>query len=795
MRKAIVREEIRFRRGRNRYVARQQTPANDRGFDSNQSKEELTSYGKIHESSEPNSCIYDDSCAEYNTAAGFVEGKLNVHLVAHSHDDVGWLKTVDEYYVGTNNSIQVACVENILDSVVDALLRDPNRKFIFAEQRWWVRQDKKVQEKVLILVDSGQLEFVNGGWCMHDEATTHYIDMIDQTTLGHRFIKQQFNKTPCAGWQIDPFGHSAVQAYLLGAELGFESVHFARIDYQDRDNRKENKALEVIWRGSHTFGSSSQIFANAFPVRYGPPDGFHFEVNDISELLQDDPDFSGYNVDQRVNDFVGAAYIQVNLTRTNHIMWTMGDDFQYQYAESWFRQMDKFIHYVNKVLLRHVPLAEAQTSPLIFKCNVNLHAGETEYSPDSNVAPGMQTGNMHIGLAISVVAQVSSDMSEHLAAARQLEIFAGRIKGMNTFKLGDALGIAQHHDAVSGTAQQHVTDDYAKRLAMGAYELQNQIGVINGVVAYAEAVVNYALSGTINAKSGSRSPRPTLRQCQLLNISYCPPTEQDIQADKSLVMVVYNPLGWSRNETVRVPVHDAYLVIRDSVGNIIEGQYVEIDNVTINLRNFYTMAYLGISPGESPKYWVFFPASLPPLGWNTYFISKTSRTGVKTADVSLIKSSQKIVEVGPGNLKMTFSSSSGLLTRMFNSETGVDVPIEQSFGWYTPSVDYSQPSGAYIFRPTDAPFLYSSAMPLKVVCGPLVDEVHQQFSPWIYQVTRLYKDKEHAEVEFTIGPIPGDADSFTGYEIRMDVISSNGYFNFVISIVSVLSKLMEAGNG
>ena len=23
---------------------------------------------------------------------------LNVHLIAHSHDDVGWLKTVDQYY-------------------------------------------------------------------------------------------------------------------------------------------------------------------------------------------------------------------------------------------------------------------------------------------------------------------------------------------------------------------------------------------------------------------------------------------------------------------------------------------------------------------------------------------------------------------------------------------------------------------------------------------------------------------------------------------------------------------------
>lgn len=55
--------------------------------------------------------------------------------------------------------------------------------------------------------------------CMHDEATTHYIDMIDQTTLGHQFIKKEFDVTPRIGWQIDPFGHSAVQAYLLGAEV------------------------------------------------------------------------------------------------------------------------------------------------------------------------------------------------------------------------------------------------------------------------------------------------------------------------------------------------------------------------------------------------------------------------------------------------------------------------------------------------------------------------------------------------------------------------------------------------
>lgn len=688
----------------------------------------------------------------YNTGGGIVEGKLNVHLVPHSHDDVGWLKTVDQYFVGSNNSIQGACVENTLDSVIMSLRRDPNRKFVFAEmaffQRWWEVQNRAIQEEVKKLLDAGQLEFVNGGWCMHDEAATHYIDMIDQTTLGHRAIKSQFNKTPRAGWQIDPFGHSAVQAYLLGAEVGFESVHFARIDYQDRAKRKADKSLEVVWRGSKTFGSSSQIFANAFPVHYSPPNGFHFEVNGDSVPVQDNPLLFDYNVEDRVNDFIDAAVTQANLTRTNHIMWTMGDDFQYQYAESWFKQLDKLIHYVNK----DGRVNALYSTPSVYTdaknaANASWPLKKDDYFPYADSENAYWTGYFTSRPALKRYVRV---LSGYYVAARQLEFLAGRRSaGPNTFSLGDALGIAQHHDAVSGTAKQHTTNDYAKRLAIGASK--------------AESVVSSALSCLSDSRSNNScaTPRVTLTQCQLLNISYCPPTEEHIPSGKSLVVVAYNPLGWNRTDIIRIPVEDVNLVVQDSIGNMVETQYVELDNVTKNLRNFYAKAYFGSPPKYEPKYWLIFQASVPPLGWNTYFISKPAGKGKgKSGYIRVMDYAQNdTVEIGPGSLKMSFSTESGQLKRIVNSKTGVDIAVQQSYLWYGSSTgDFDfQASGAYIFRPDGSPpVVVSRSVPLNVTRGPLVDEVHQQFNSWISQVTRLYKDKEHAEFEFTIGPIPVD---------------------------------------
>ena len=60
--------------------------------------------------------------------------------------------------------------------------------------RWWLEQEPggAIQNYTKSLVESGQLEFVGGGWSMNDEGAAHYVAIVDNMELGFRLLKDTF---------------------------------------------------------------------------------------------------------------------------------------------------------------------------------------------------------------------------------------------------------------------------------------------------------------------------------------------------------------------------------------------------------------------------------------------------------------------------------------------------------------------------------------------------------------------------------------------------------------------------
>lgn len=64
--------------------------------------------------SEPYFCAESACPNPYSKCNLGKDGFTNVHIVSHTHDDVGWLKTVDQYYYGSNNGEAEDTVQYIL---------------------------------------------------------------------------------------------------------------------------------------------------------------------------------------------------------------------------------------------------------------------------------------------------------------------------------------------------------------------------------------------------------------------------------------------------------------------------------------------------------------------------------------------------------------------------------------------------------------------------------------------------------------------------------------------------------
>ena len=171
-------------------------------------------------------------------------------------------------------------------------------------------------------------------------------------------------------------------------------------------------------------------------------------------------------------------------------------------------------------------------------------------------------------------------------------------------KLREVMGVLQHHDAVSGTAKQHVTFDYAQRLSEGIAECSRVI---------ANAYDHFVMP------SNQMQKPPRAQFCHLLNITQCNVTENN----DSFVVNVYNPLGRNISKIVRLPVPNPGYEVKDSRGQVLTSQVMPVPNPVL------------LIPGRNRYFFLFcfdcFPALISngPISDRVYvLISTESLTGL-----------------------------------------------------------------------------------------------------------------------------------------------------------------------
>ncbi|KAK8811390.1 hypothetical protein WA158_003124 [Blastocystis sp. Blastoise] len=586
---------------------------------------------------------------------------INVYLIGHTHDDTGWLQTTDQYYVKQ--------IHYILDSVMSALTENEDRKFTYVEQdyfqKWWNEISEKKKEQVRQLVKEGRLEFNLGGWCMTDEAGAHYEDIINEMTLGHKYIYDEFGIRPTVGWHIDPFGHSS-QVASLYSQMGFDGYSIFRIHYDDVERRKENKTLEFIWRGSKSLDNESDLFTHYLESGYhaageanffGDSCGMCFFNSDDNSWFAWDDSLPTYKTNQ---EYHMKRFVDMVRTRTawfdngNNLLLPWGADFTFINAFIPFDNMDKFIEYVNSHENQyHIHIQYAVLSDYI-KAVHEYHKKWTvktdDFFPYARGSNSYWTG--YYTSRDRLKGLVREKMNELSNAEMYLALSKAEKKSLNfaelysdIMKLRKAQGEVQHHDAITGTEKQAVANDYNVQLVNGAYYANKAASTVLDI---------YTTLENINKNSTEVFPLLT--------------------EENRIAVVLSNTIAWNRTEVIQLISPRSDVGIYDKEGKPLEVQINEIPEFSYDRRN--------------GTYYVYFLIEIPAMGYTTVYI-KVNKDSIVT---------KPIEDTFISNNKMKLTLNNGYIEDIILSNS-THYPLYSSLYQYKSNVGYPATSGAYAFTP------------------------------------------------------------------------------------------------
>jgi lysosomal alpha-mannosidase len=726
---------------------------------------------------------------------------ITAHIVPHSHDDVGWLITPEQYFDGCGAVGAPAGVRGIFETILEALNADSRRTFNEVEmyyfQRWWLEINETKRANVRALVANGQLDFINGGWSMHDEACVHHEAALSNMEAGAQFLKREFGAVGGRlniGWHIDPFGHASTTPRLM-AEMGFDAFIFYRNHFAHRTHMHNTKTLENVWQNSKSLGDRTQMFTSIMYDNYcvgcGPngdyaltcPSSFNnMYCESEQQWKEQHPVYAHFNAvalkrAQRAAKrafkaqtatpewIISVAEEYVTLVqsysanyRTGHVLMPWGCDVGHQNAVEDYGLMDQVIAYINANYATY-GIDMFYSSPqkyvkAVQAMDYTWPVNHYDYFPYADGTASYWTGffssraeykgferflmneRTASDIALSAVPAAAVDLAADLARAQVMR---------------EVLGVAQHHDSITGTERHDVRDHY-------------QLLMTNGSNA-----VNAVFADVFNASAGVAPVA-----CMLSNLSACGATGA-LAHGEPVSMYIFNPLAQLRDEVLTVPVPveqlDAYLM---PAGTKLVSQVVTTWAITKTPDQ--------TSPAVTAHpYQAYVRVAIPPLTLiEVKLVAKKSSAPSGVAARPLPRDVGFTLENDA--YAVDFDGATGNVAKITNRKTGLASAVNQSIAHYCPHGPNGQASGAYIFRPCEAdakPTPYATAFQATLVEGPLCTEVRQLIDAAnnMQQAWRLCSGQAFVELTTALGTLElGDNGREVVMQLRTDIASDRTWY-------------------
>ncbi|KAL1426387.1 hypothetical protein MTO96_003395 [Rhipicephalus appendiculatus] len=668
---------------------------------------------------------------EYEESMWTKDRKLRVFVVPHSHNDPGWLKTFDKYYLDQTR--------HILDNMAAKLGVDKRRRFIWAEtsylSHWFDQQSEEIKSKVRNYVQSGQLEIVTGGWVMNDEANTHVFAMLEQMVEGHQWVERNLGVRPRNGWAIDPFGLSSTMPYLL-KRMGFTNMVVQRVHYSVKKYMARERALEFIWRQPWDQNKTTDILCHMMP----------FYSYDVPHTCGPDPkvccqfDFKrlpGNKIncpwkvppvaitDQNVADRAMLLLDQYRkkslLFRTHVVLVPLGDDFRYDKPSEWdnqFNNYQKLFDYINVnerlhaevqfgtlddyfTALRAESTVDSSNMPIGFP---SLSGDFFTYADrDDNYWSGYYTSRpFYKNMDRTVEAHLrGAEIMFSLVWARMGYICNDYMPLVNSMMNGlvyarQNLGLFQHHDGITGTAKNPVVIDYGVRLFKSLQNLR-------------EIITKGALYMLLNAPSqgGIEDDLFVLQMDDVRDTHDGMPHKQLLSFTREgriRYVVFYNSLTVPRNEIVSLQVSTA----RSS------------SEAHLSCPLWFDVPPLGLA-----TYRVEHIEGISGMVFRASVTLYNTVSGPDTLYFPIARSeSREDFRIQTPYLAATFSPTTGMLKHVLVKDQNISLDVESVFVKYGTRPKNKDRSGAYLFLPDDkARELVYDPPYIRVTEGVLFSEV------------------------------------------------------------------------